>query len=286
MYIENITILLYIADAMNIKHFIHNHPSLRYASDMQAICNPLQRLGIAYFSHASIDGDNKMAALATLPSFFELYFNKGHYHADLHAASFKAGESSVLWDFVKRKPESQAVHQDFMSFNIGHTFSLVFNHGQQKDCYHFAAKLGNMAINGDYSRMLEPLKQFINFFKEKIAQHPNLRSAYTRRLSLKPTPDGYFAENLEADIATFLDNIQSSRAYSVITNKYLTARELECLYWLGQGKTLEETACILKITPRTIKAHVKSIKYKLGCESQFQLGMQYAVLAVKNQGKK
>jgi DNA-binding CsgD family transcriptional regulator len=55
----------------------------------------------------------------------------------------------------------------------------------------------------------------------------------------------------------------------------LTKREWQCLYWLAQGKTLEETAIILGIALRTIKAHVINIKEKFNCSNQFQLGMLY-----------
>ncbi len=53
----------------------------------------------------------------------------------------------------------------------------------------------------------------------------------------------------------------------------ISQREKECLYWLAKGKTQEQIATILKITERTVKAHISNSKQKLNCYNQFQLGM-------------
>lgn len=53
----------------------------------------------------------------------------------------------------------------------------------------------------------------------------------------------------------------------------ISQREMECLYWLARGKTQEQIASILKITLRTVKAHISNSKQKLNCYNQFQLGM-------------
>ncbi|MCC5788830.1 MAG: hypothetical protein JJT75_04290 [Opitutales bacterium] len=49
----------------------------------------------------------------------------------------------------------------------------------------------------------------------------------------------------------------------------LTAREQEVMQWLGNGKTNEEIAIILKIRPRTVQKHVENILRKLQLESRY-----------------
>ena len=44
----------------------------------------------------------------------------------------------------------------------------------------------------------------------------------------------------------------------------LTPRETEILKWSGKGKTAEEVACIISISPRTVGFHVSSALKKLG----------------------
>lgn len=67
-------------------------------------------------------------------------------------------------------------------------------------------------------------------------------------------------------------------AIEKLNTTHLSKRELECLDWIAKGKTAEMVAMILNISPRTIKAHVKNIKRKLGCFNYFQLGMAYEKL--------
>jgi DNA-binding CsgD family transcriptional regulator len=43
----------------------------------------------------------------------------------------------------------------------------------------------------------------------------------------------------------------------------LTARERDCLVWIGQGKTYSETAVILGIDTRTVEFHIQNVMRKL-----------------------
>ena len=45
----------------------------------------------------------------------------------------------------------------------------------------------------------------------------------------------------------------------------LSAREMEVLRYLAEGKSAEETAIILGISRETAKSHAKAIRFKLGC---------------------
>ena len=55
-----------------------------------------------------------------------------------------------------------------------------------------------------------------------------------------------------------------------IKNDNLTARELEVLQYVAQGKTNKEIAKILAITDHTVKAHIASILSKNGVQYRLQ----------------
>jgi len=44
----------------------------------------------------------------------------------------------------------------------------------------------------------------------------------------------------------------------------ITKREIEALSWSAEGKTIDDTALIMSISPETVKAHLDSARYKLG----------------------
>jgi len=47
----------------------------------------------------------------------------------------------------------------------------------------------------------------------------------------------------------------------------LTPRERDVLRWSAEGKTVEETAVILEISPHTVGEHLKNIRRKLGTQN-------------------
>lgn len=51
---------------------------------------------------------------------------------------------------------------------------------------------------------------------------------------------------------------------------HLTNREVECLRWFALGKSTNEIAVILNISPYTARDHLKSVRYKLNCATSAQ----------------
>jgi DNA-binding CsgD family transcriptional regulator len=45
---------------------------------------------------------------------------------------------------------------------------------------------------------------------------------------------------------------------------YLSDRQIDCLYWLANGKTIQETAVILQISAHTVRQHLRVIVERLG----------------------
>jgi len=263
---------------MKIEKILQQHPIFNFAADCREICSPLALLDIVYFSHAHIDLQNQMTAIGNVPEFAELYIKKGYYNYDYHMEEAKPGERYLIWDAMTFCKETQALDEDFMSFNQGHTFSIMVDHEAGKDVYHFATRLGNVGMNGKYLQMLDSLKQFISYFKDKVAAHPGLSKWRDCKLPLSTKVGAYQLSNQSLNLDKFNILTQGNRIYSLTDDAYLTKREVDCLQWLAQGKTFEETAIILGITTRTVKAHITAIKEKTGCTSQFQLGMNFAKL--------
>jgi DNA-binding CsgD family transcriptional regulator len=61
---------------------------------------------------------------------------------------------------------------------------------------------------------------------------------------------------------------------------HLTARELECLRWIGLGKDTSEIAVILDISPYTAREYLKSARHKLDCVTSAQAVSKAAKLGL------
>jgi LuxR family transcriptional regulator, quorum-sensing system regulator CinR len=62
----------------------------------------------------------------------------------------------------------------------------------------------------------------------------------------------------------------------------LTARELECLRWVALGKSTNEIAVILSISPHTTRDYLKSVHYKLDCVTSAQAASKAVRLGLLN----
>lgn len=259
---------------------ITSHPSLVHARDLRAICAPLQALNITYFSHVRVNAKGQFSALGLEPEFVRLYLDKKYYNYDIHMARQPFTEQYVLWDTVERTQESKQLYDDFKAFELDHTFTIMREQQGVKECFHFAADQQNHFINQNYLTHLELLKKFIHYFNDQISQHKELRRGYEITFEVEKNNSGYFTKEAlwAADYINFNQQTNVDRIY-VDCERYLTKREFECLYWLAQGKTLEEAAQVMAVTLRTMKAHVVNIKEKFSCDNQFQLGMLYQELS-------
>lgn len=268
---------------MNKQKIINLHPSLNFAEDLREICKPLQLLNIAYFAHVQIDKQGRFSALGLQPEFVKLYFDKEYYRYDIHMAKTSQNETYIIWDNLKRIKASKQLYEDFMDFKIGHTFTICQKHDGLSEYFHFSAKLGQQHMNQQYLLQIDKLKQFIYYFRDKINNHRNLKSAYQFKFSIPANDAGYLTTAGTNILQTpdFNQAVATNRIF-LEPHSYLTQKELECLHYMASGKTRDEIAFLLNVTPRTIKAHIQNIKSKLNCRNQFQLGLKYSQIQFLN----
>lgn len=62
----------------------------------------------------------------------------------------------------------------------------------------------------------------------------------------------------------------ASQTFDLINDRRLATREMECLYWAAEGKTVKETAIILGVSAVTIHDYRRSILQKLNCSKMAQ----------------
>lgn len=73
------------------------------------------------------------------------------------------------------------------------------------------------------------------------------------------------------------NNIKHNRQFSYLieeesSDRYLlSARQIECLFFLLRGKTDKEIAKIFNLFPRTIESYILEIKFKMQCSTRGQI---------------
>ncbi len=88
------------------------------------------------------------------------------------------------------------------------------------------------------------------------------------------------------DIGAILGRLQKVREIRTDEGQLvarLTPRELEVLQSLADGKSTDEIAQALFISPRTVRSHVKNVLAKLGVHSKLEavtMALRYGVIRV------
>lgn len=258
---------------MIVNDFVKKNPSFKHSDTLNDICNPLRQWDISYFSHVRMNHQKQMHCLAQAPQFLRHYIEKGFYNFDIHHLQPDTNEQYLLWDLVERKGLSKQMHDDFLAYGYGHTFTIIRQSGEHVDYYNFAMSCTNHGLNESYFQQLHQLKAFIGYFHDQVNMNKDLREAYNLPLQCG---DGEYLSSLNVNKHTY--DFLVDKIYVPSANCYLSRREYDCLHWAANGKSQEQIAQILNITPRTVKAHFANLREKLNCFNQFQLGIIFAEL--------
>jgi PAS domain S-box-containing protein len=70
----------------------------------------------------------------------------------------------------------------------------------------------------------------------------------------------------------FIGSHNFTPPFSESSSTRFSKKETECIQWMIKGKSSAEIAAIMTISKRTVEAHMNSIKRKLNCYKQFQIG--------------
>lgn len=263
---------------------VSKHPAILHAQDIADICRPLHKLNITYFSHVNIDKEKKFSALSNHPEFTHHYLKNKYYNVDIHMAEMDSIQNYCVWDSIQYTGLSAKMNVEARELGLRHTFTIIQKNNESQDYYHFATHLHDSSINQRYLANMDLLKLFIMNFKSTMQLSKSLSSVYDVKFSIDDNAQGYTIKlpQTPSDNTTmrksFLDAIQLNEKFLIDGNRFLSLREIEILYWLHNGKTANDIACLLGIAAITVNKHIANIKTKTQCYTQFQLGELFSNL--------
>lgn len=285
---------------------ILQHPALNFSEDLSAICRPLHRLNIDYFSHVRVKKNGDLTGLASNPGFSENYLRKKYYNADIHMAREDNLGEFVLWDAIDLDPEAAIMNQEAANFGIQHTFTIIEKNAEWNDYYHFSNSANSKAINQVYLANYDLLKLFIQHFHNNIKQSKPLSHAYDLVFRIEDEPKKIKFNDDHSSIFTldkrieFLncltvdqleslnkqliskiqttapgsqieDQMRVKNEKSSLTIESFSKRELECIRYTLKGKSAKQISYELKISTRTVEEYLANIKTKMGVYSKSEL---------------
>jgi DNA-binding CsgD family transcriptional regulator len=269
---------------ITMKNQIDHHPSIVHAADLAKICEPLLNLNISYFSHVNIDQSGKFSSISNSPGLERHYLEKKYYNVDIHMAKIEQLPNYYIWDAIELCGDSSRMYHEAGEFGAQHVFTIIDQQKDEHNYFHFATNLMGETINQIYMSNLDLLQLFIMYFKDSVHQSKQLSQAYDFKFSIDDNAKGY-STNEGADKAllnlahlrkSFLKEFRTRNKINAYQISGISHRELEILWWLHQGKTVDDIAAILGSASITINRQIAQIKKKTQCYTQFQLGEFFA----------
>ncbi len=263
---------------------IKKHPTLTQAKDMSDICQPLNHLGINYFSHVRVDNDGRFATINSNPDFFEFYFNNKFYNADIHTADTNQLGKLVIWDECELNGDSEKLYVEAEAFGLMHTCTIIEPNETGQDFYHFSSKVVSKAINQTFISNTDLLKTFIQYFKANVKQSKRLSETYDLWYKIDPVQSGYRLTHVETARKNFERELAAKHFIVQSDDIQISPQKLKCLVLLAEGHSIKSISTCLSLSPKTVEHYLEAIRKKLSCKNSKELIVAYyKIMQAKSQ---
>ncbi len=269
---------------------IEKHPSVMFSRSMEEMLTPLKRFGINYFSYIEIDTSTwAMSGLTNQPVWAKHYLNNQYYNFDIHANQkeifLDKSEAYYLLDyFCLDSIDYRTVYKDANEHGIFHILSVMQQCIDKGYCFFFGASENHYDINQFYINNIDTIRAFIQSFKDQLRSNKQIYKSLRESLEKKSI---IISSNIEnKDVTSYIKKpymlAQSKRYYldPLFPDRYLSQREMDCLFLLYRGHSNKQLSVKLKLSTRTVEQHVLNIKQKLNCRTLYQLGAVVASLNI------
>lgn len=272
---------------MNIHDKIANHPSNKLQDDIRVLCNPLNTLGITYFSKATILED-KFSGISNNPEFQKIYLINNYQNADIHMANRDIHQKYFIWDEINYSGKSLELDDKSIDFGINHTFTIHQKDDLGDHFFHFATENRDKNFNHVYLRNIDLLEMFINKFNQAVKDSSELSKTYSITFAIDENVSHFdFSNTFNLNVSEhiryeFLNELCKDKKFPINNTTSLSMRQLILLYWLYHGKTINDISRILNLAEVTVHKQINQLKIRANCYTQFQLGVFFAKLALNH----
>ncbi len=249
--------------------------------EVNAICEPLfRKAGITYFNYARAYNDGSIAGLFSHPEWLLYSLVHGVSPSGIELRGFERfsllGSEILPSSPMDLKKYKKCV--DAFKNLLGFDYMLCINY-QEPDYYEafaFASTVGNSGIVNFYLNNLEYLDKFTHFFRDKASLLiENASKPENKILRIKDRPEEFEGLIVPPDKSFKAPpkNILPDN-YPLILSKTgtpLSTRELDCMAFIANGRTAKEIGKLMKISNRTVEAHIYNIKNKLDCNRKSEI---------------
>jgi len=227
---------------------------------------------VKHFRYLKLYTDGSRLLLSNDPDCIRFMYEEGRYKQ----MWFDGEQPELLregwhsWDALKNiNTDKSALEKEINHlFNLYHGMCFIKRGQSFFEIYTFDTSTPEI-----YSADKHLLQHFILYFKEQgkkiiaAAEHEKIEI-----LLKKPLFEGNNYTHFD-ELSDFMKNTQLSRYYlgGKYDDRYLTQKQMQCVYWLVQGKTFQQIGTLVGIQPKTVDHYIQAAKKKLNCRNGIQL---------------
>ena len=250
-------------------------------SEIQAIFQPLKRLGVDFFQYTVVFQDSHLAYLTNSPDRLHHILTEEECYGQWDSFEELVCQKNTLYLTMNKlfdlyTPEKSAglqqrVEISSAQFNL-HDFFTVSKKCQKTVEHWWFATSGKKAAMFDiYASYPGVFEQFIACFRDK--GHALLEAAKGYRLPVQIYNKKQLDDQLSGEIV-FTDEITGldfKQVYLDGQAQPITRRQLECLHCIARGQTLKVAAKNLQLSPRTVESYLNEVMMKWQLDNRLQL---------------
>ena len=243
----------------------------KYINEIEKICTPLfSNFNMTHFGYLRYMPDGSYLAMSSDINWAEIHLKNDYassrYFAEEVCSIPDNTHHASLWPaFCPTDITLDALY----NHNIWHGLNIVHPSSGFVDVYYFATNRENHQVTSLYLNHSDLIRRFIAYFKNEI-----------KNIVLTAKPENYayseiynkvFQSKAFREDSIYINNVENFiketeiKKFKIDDSLSLSAREIQCMALIANGRTMKEIGKHLNLSPRTIESYLNNLKNKLGC---------------------
>lgn len=261
---------------MNLNELISNY-TINKTSKITKILEPLTLIsGIQGFFRYTISKKGHFTFIGTHPSWNEEYYEKKYYLHNpflCHPSSLQEG---IHFSNANRNEQYlEMLNLRRKRIDADHTMLLIDKNMDGIEAFGFFTTTQNSQVYNFYANEMPLLRSFIGFFKSEFSNDLISMMRYPANL-LEAKKELFFPKENKNHITpsaryNFLKAVDKNINIDWLLSIKLSHREKQLLRLLKKGKTAQEIAAKLFISPRSVEKYIENVKDKFRCKRRSEI---------------
>jgi DNA-binding CsgD family transcriptional regulator len=259
-----------------------NHQFLLLSAKLAELCKPIAPFGIHHVTYFKQLSNGKRISLSNNPQWIADYYNLELYKSSLFERP--ADNATSSFDAWYGDYDLEVYRHGKLYFNTSHTITIVEYKPESCETFFFSTTPENTEAINFLTSNREILYHFILYLKDSgleiftEAEKHAIMIPGSAWKSIEPATNWFQdssslsgLEKLKADFlaATPIKRVAVDTKELSAVN--LTQREVECIHYMLNYKTVSESASMMNLSQRTVESYLENIKNKLSCNTKSEL---------------